>query len=172
MSSGKPSLRVVVFGNSGSGKSTFAKALQETHGLAHLDLDTIAWQAGTQPQRRPITESRQQIEHFARAHSNWVIEGCYADLLAIAIRDASELVFLDLPVEACIANARQRPWEPHKYASREAQDANLDMLLDWIAQYTERRDTFSRAAHQALYTAFEGRKTVYRDNAISRRQGE
>ncbi len=39
-------MKVLVFGNSGSGKSTYAKALSKRHGLAHLDLDTIVWEAG------------------------------------------------------------------------------------------------------------------------------
>ncbi|MCE9595769.1 MAG: hypothetical protein K8S98_16390 [Planctomycetes bacterium] len=36
-------MRVLVFGNSGSGKSHLARRLLTEHGLAHLDLDTIAW---------------------------------------------------------------------------------------------------------------------------------
>ncbi|MEC5162879.1 MULTISPECIES: hypothetical protein [unclassified Janthinobacterium] len=37
-------MRVLVLGNSGSGKSHFARALAASHALAHLDLDTIVWQ--------------------------------------------------------------------------------------------------------------------------------
>ncbi len=91
--------------------------------------------------------------------AGWVIEGCYADLLERVLPQATDIVFLDLSVEDCIANARQRPWEPHKYPSKDAQDANLDMLIDWIRQYETRSDTFSLAAHQALFDAFSGHKT-------------
>jgi hypothetical protein len=98
------------------------------------------------------------------SHVGWVVEGCYADLIESVLSHAGELIFLDLPVEDCIANAKARPWEPHKYESREAQDANLDMLLEWIAQYAERTDTFSRAAHLDLYEKFDGPKTVFTSN--------
>ena len=41
---GPDMMRVLVFGNSGSGKSTFARALADLgSGLAHLDLDSVVW---------------------------------------------------------------------------------------------------------------------------------
>jgi adenylate kinase family enzyme len=144
--------RIVVIGNSGSGKSTLAKRLPGRH----LDLDTLAWLPG--PKRRPIDESRRDIDAFTSANETWVIEGCYADLAAIALERATTLIFLNLPVEACIANARERPWEPHKYESQEAQDANLAMLIDWIRAYETRTDELSLHAHGALWKAFRGNK--------------
>ncbi|QQD18213.1 AAA family ATPase [Spongiibacter nanhainus] len=160
--------RIVIFGNSGSGKSTLAHTLCERHGLAHLDLDTIAWLPTTPPQRRPVAESQQDIDAFINAHTStqggWVIEGCYSDLLELAAPSATDLVFLDLPIEDCIANARARPWEPHKYASKADQDANLAMLIDWIGQYQSRQDGFSRTAHQQLFESFTGNKVRYTSN--------
>ncbi|EED30441.1 conserved hypothetical protein [gamma proteobacterium NOR5-3] len=150
---------LVIFGNSGSGKSTLAKRMSTDAGLAHLDLDTLAWQATTPPQRKPLQDSQAQITAFTQRHKDWVIEGCYADLIALALPLAEELVFLDLSVEACIYHARARPWEPHKYPSKEAQDANLQMLVDWIKAYPHRDDSCSRAAHQALFDHFSGKKT-------------
>ena len=156
--------RIVIFGNSGSGKSTLAHSLCERHGLAHLDLDTIAWLPQPPPQRRPVAASQQDIDAFTGAYRAWVIEGCYSDLLALAAPSATDLIFLDLPVEDCIANARARPWEPHKYPSKADQDANLDMLIDWIGQYQSRQDDFSRAAHQQLFESFTGDKVRYTSN--------
>ncbi len=153
--------RIVIFGNSSSGKSTLAHALSEQHDLAHLDLDTVAWEPVSPPRRRPIAQSQRAIDVFTGEYPRWVIEGCYADLLEYALQHADEVIFLDLPVQSCIDNARKRPWEPHKYSSPEAQDANLQMLIDWIRQYEERDDLFSRAAHAALFERFEGAKTRY-----------
>ncbi len=156
--------KVAIFGNSGSGKSTLARQLCDAEGLAHLDLDTLAWRPVSPPERKPLEESRRDIDVFLAANRGWVIEGCYSDLLEFVVAQASEVVFLDLPVETCVANAKNRPWEPHKYASKAAQDANLAMLLDWIAQYPVRTDTFSRAAHQRLYDDYAGKKTRYTGN--------
>lgn len=156
--------KILVFGNSGSGKSTLAKQLYNERGLAHLDLDTLAWLPTNPPQRKPLAESRAAIEAFIQSYDTWVIEGCYADLLEVAAPQATEAIFMNLPVALCIENARKRPWEPHKYASREEQDANLEMLVEWIAQYPVREDVFSEAAHTALYQNFAGRKRLYTSN--------
>ncbi len=78
-----------------------------------------------------------------RANESRVIEGCYTDLLEIAGEEADEIVFLNLDIEQCVENARARLWEPHKYESREAQDANLEMLVTWIRQYRKRDDTYT-----------------------------
>ena len=71
---------------------------------------------------------------------------------------------MNLPVALCIENAKNRPWESHKYQSKAAQDANLTMLIDWIAQYEQRTDTFSKSAHQILFDEFTGKKTQVKNN--------
>lgn len=153
-----------MFGNSGSGKSTLARQLCDLHKLEHVDLDDLAWQATSPPQRQPVAESERQIISFIHSSLAWVIEGCYTDLLEIAAPFATEIIYMNLPVETCIANARKRPWEPHKYDSKQAQDANLDMLITWISQYEHRQDTFSATAHRLFFDAFRGEKTVYTSN--------
>lgn len=150
--------RILIFGNSGAGKSTLAGDICRRHGFAHLDLDTLAWLPTDPPQRRPIDASHREITDFANSHTSWVIEGCYSDLLRLATPLATEAIWLNLSVEDCIANARARPWEPHKYESKKEQDANLPMLIDWIEAYETREDTFSYAAHQALFRDFAGIK--------------
>ena len=156
--------KIVIFGNSGSGKSTLAKQLAFNEQLAHLDLDTVAWKPQMPPERMPIAESQLTIDDFLNTNDNWVIEGCYADLLELVMSAAEKVIFLNLPIRSCIENAKRRPWEPHKYESKEAQDANLTMLIDWIAQYDSRTDTFSKSAHQKLYESFQGDKIMYTSN--------
>lgn len=156
--------KVIIFGNSGSGKSTLSKKIAGKENLAHLDLDTLAWLPTNPPQRAPLDQSKGVIDKFMEENAGWVIEGCYTDLLELAEPDADEIIFLNLDVEQCVANARKRPWEPHKYASKEAQDANLEMLIDWIRQYQERTDEFSLAAHLNFYEQYQGKKTMYKEN--------
>lgn len=156
--------RLLLFGNSGSGKSTLARHLAEREGLAHLDLDSVAWASASPPSRNPLEVSKGLIDRFTDAHAGWVVEGCYADLLELLLDRANELIYLDLPPGLCIENARRRPWEPHKYSSRAAQDRNLQMLLGWIADYPNRDDACSEAAHRRLYARFGGRKTLLSEN--------
>lgn len=159
--------RILIFGNSGSGKSTLAARLASEFSLAHLDLDTLAWLPTQPPQRRPLADAVALIEQFTAKNASWVVEGCYTDLLEALADRASEIVFMNLSVAQCVANAKARPWEPHKYESREAQDANLAMLLDWIAAYESRDDVFSLAAHEKFYADFPGAKTCILSNQTS-----
>ena len=151
---------ILIFGNSGSGKSTYAKKLCSSEGLSHLDLDTLAWNPSNPPKRKPLAESQTEIEKFINSNKEWVIEGCYSDLLEIALPFSNEIIFMNLPIESCIENVRNRPWESHKYESKEAQDDNLEMLIDWISQYFERKDIFSEFAHIALYEQYSGKKSM------------
>ena len=123
-------MRVLVYGNAGSGKTTYAKVLARAHHLQHLDLDAIVW------------------------------EGCYGDLVEMASADCTELIFLDPGEAACVAHCRARPWEPHKYASEVEQNRMLPALIDWVRGYYHRNDAWSRVAHQRLFRAFDGPKRV------------
>lgn len=150
--------RVLVVGNSGSGKSTLARTLTQAHGIAALDLDSIAWsRPGV---RRELDDSARALQAFVAANDGWVIEGCYSSLIERAVPHATELVFLDPGVDACIANNRLRAWEPHKYPSKAAQDANLEFLQQWVRAYYTRDDEYSHRAHRALYDAFKGKKAA------------
>ncbi|MEW6984258.1 AAA family ATPase [Colwelliaceae bacterium 6471] len=156
--------KILIFGNSGSGKSTLAKKLANTKQLAHLDLDTLAWLPTSPPERTTIEKAYADINKFTQQHSNWVIEGCYSDLLTLLLDQANEIIFMDLTVDDCIKNAKSRPWEPHKYPSKQAQDENLAMLINWIKAYEQRDDVFSLSAHQQLFDSFQGRKHRYITN--------
>ena len=156
--------RIVIFGNSGSGKSTLAKKYSVRYNLSHLDLDAVAWKKTVPPERRAIEESTIDIKKFLNTNPKWVIEGCYSDLLSIVIKQASKIIFLNPGTETCINNCRKRPWEPHKYTSIEEQNKNLEMLLSWVTDYTNRNDEFSFQSHDKLFNEFPGHKEQFTTN--------
>ena len=153
-------MRVLVFGNSGSGKSTHAKALAAQHGLAHLDLDSIVWEPGVAVER-PRESIMRSLEAFVAANPRWVIEGCYGELVEAAAPLATMLVFLNPGLKACLANNRRRPWESHKYASLEQQNAMLDVLQAWVADYYTRGGSWSYQAHRRIFDAHRGAKVEH-----------
>ena len=159
--------KILVFGNSGSGKSTFSTHIARRLGLAHLDLDVLAWLPTSPPQRMPIEKSKEKINDFIAEHERWVVEGCYTDLLVLLKHEASEVVFMDLTIEQCIVNSKNRSWEPHKYESKDAQDANLNMLINWIKDYKSRSDSFSYESHRGFYQSFQGKKVAYTENQVN-----
>ena len=158
-------MRTLVLGNSGSGKSTLARKLSAEHDLPHLDLDTIVWEPGLVAVMRAPEAIQASLDAFLDAHEHWVIEGCYGELVEAVAPRCTRLVFLNPGLEACLANNRRRPWEPHKYASPEAQDAMLEGLQDWVRGYYTRSDAWSYAAHRAIFDAFEGDKLEARKPA-------
>jgi len=155
-------MKVLVFRNSGSGKSTYARALAEKEDLAHLDLDSIVWEPEKVAVQRTTESVTADLRRFIDSHEAWVIEGCYGELVRAASAHCTLLVFLNQGVEACLANNAGRPWEPHKYASREEQDAMLRKLQDWVDGYYQRDDAWSYRAHRAIFDMFAGPKVEHR----------
>jgi adenylate kinase family enzyme len=152
--------RIVIFGNSGSGKTTLARATAQRLRAPHLDLDAIAWESPRV--RRPVPASVVLLEAFMTTHPAWVIEGCYGDLVAAAAPRCTALWFLNPGVEVCVANCRNRPWEPSKYATRAEQDALLEFLVSWVRQYETRDDEYGVRRHRAVFDEFAGQKVEYR----------
>ena len=150
-------MKIAILGNSGSGKSTLARHLAAGSGVTILDLDLVFWLPG-QPVERPVDERRAEIERFCRQHDSWIIEGCYGDLIEASFPWQPELVFLDPGPEVCLANCRNRPHEPHKYRTKEDQDARLAFLLQWVEDYYARNGPMSHQEHQALFDHYPGPK--------------
>ena len=151
-------MKVVVFGNSGSGKSTYARAVAAREGLAHLDLDSIVWESSQIAVQRSPESVTASLQRFIDAHPAWVIEGCYGELIRAASARCTLLVCLNPGMDACLANNFRRPWEPHKYASLELQNAMLAQLQEWVVGYYQREDAWSYRVHREIFDAFAGPK--------------
>ena len=156
-------MRVLVFGNSGSGKSTYARALAARDGIPHLDLDSIVWEPNQIAVPRSPEAVRQSLEQFLTRNETWVIEGCYGELVEAAASACTQLVFLNPGLAACLANNERRPWEPHKYASMEQQNAMLANLRQWVTGYYQRTDQWSYEAHRRIFDGHAGAKIEYTD---------
>src|SRR5262245_35655958 len=102
-------------------------------GLPVLSLDKIAW--ASTGVRASLTDSLAALQRFIAAHGEWVIEGCYGDLVEPAVAHCTELRFLNPGAEVCVANARRRPWEPDYCESPEEQQRFLGPLIRFIHEY-------------------------------------
>ena len=150
--------RFAIIGNAGSGKSTLAWQLAGEMDLALLDLDIVAWEPARVAVPRPPDAAAADVHSFCRAYPEWVVEGCYPELIETALNYRPQLLLLDPGMDQCLANCRARPWEPHKYRSRAEQDRKLGMLLAWVEGYYHRAGEISLASHDALFEAYRGPK--------------
>ena len=151
-------MRAAILGNSGSGKSTVARWLAAQSGAAQLDLDSVAWVTGEIALARPALEAQADVRTFCSSRDQWVVEGCYASLIEQAMLFKPLLLFLNPGVDRCIANCQARPWEPHKYRSKQEQDERLGFLLVWVRDYYSRDGDMCLAAHRSCFASYAGRK--------------
>lgn len=152
-------MRIILLGNAGSGKSTMARRLVGNASIPRLSLDAIAWDEGTA--RRPIEDSLADLYRFMGMHDQWVMEGCYGDLVEAALPRCTELRFLNPGVAVCVAHCRSRPWEPDKFPSPQAQQAMLESLIEWVLRYETRDDEYGLSCHRRIFDAFAGRKREF-----------
>lgn len=151
-------MRIAIVGNSGSGKSTLARRLSDGEQVTVLDLDTVAWEPGKIAEARPSDAAAADVREFCRSRESWIIEGCYAGLIEASFEFEPLLLVLDPGVEQCLQNCRSRPWEPHKYASKEEQDKGLAYLLGLVEEYYSRKGDMSLASHKAVFEKYSGPK--------------
>jgi adenylate kinase family enzyme len=97
--------RVLLFGCSGAGKSTFSRRLAEATGLPRTELDAVFWQPGWV--MTPRSESFPKIEALC-AEPAWILDGNYTSSLHIRISRADTAILLDYPRHVCMRQVLTR----------------------------------------------------------------
>ena len=96
------------------------------------------------------------LRQFIDTNEQWIIEGCYGDLIEAALPCCTELRFLNPGTETCVAHCKRRPWEPSKFSSAEEQDAMLSQLIQWVQEYQTRNDEYGLKRHRQVFDKFFG----------------
>lgn len=97
--------RVIVIGCPGSGKSTFARALQHKTGLPLVYLDMLNWNADRTTVPREVFRARLADALQGR---EWIIDGNYCSTMEQRIAAADTIFFLDYSPEVCMEGILSR----------------------------------------------------------------
>lgn len=136
-----------------------ARRIMGDRSIPRLSLDEIAWNPGAQ--RKPLAESLELLSTFLERNDQWIIEGCYSDLVEAALAHCTELRFLNPGIEVCVAHCYRRSWEPEKFASVDEQQAMLEQLVLWVKQYERRDDEYGLKRHRQIFKRFSGAKREF-----------
>ena len=97
--------KILVIGCPGSGKSTFARALQNLTGLPLIHLDMLYWNADKTTVSRDIFDER--LQEILQKNA-WIIDGNYARTMEKRLQNCDTVFFLDLPAQVCLLSVRGR----------------------------------------------------------------
>ena len=123
--------RIIILGCCGSGKSVFAKKLNEKTGLPLYHLDNIYWN----DDRTHISryEFDNKLEELIKKDS-WIIDGNYSRTYEIRINACDTVIFLDYSEEVCMNGISERvgkersdiPW---------TEDSLNPELVKWVKDF-------------------------------------
>ena len=125
--------RVMIIGCPGSGKSTFARSLTAKTGLPLYYLDMMYWN----PDRtiKPKEEFRASLRETV-ALPKWIIDGNYGSTLEVRMEACDTVIFLDYPVEVCIAGVEERRGKPRPDMPWVEVEPDLE-FIEFIKKYNE-----------------------------------
>jgi adenylate kinase family enzyme len=153
-----PLRRVSVVGTSGSGKTTFARALATRLGIPHIELDALNWEPGWTIADVEVFRGRVRD---ATSVERWVCDGNYSAVRSIVLERADTVVWLDLPLRTCLwrvvrrairrSRSREELWGSGNRESWRKQ-LGRDSLVWWVltTHRRRRREYEARFADSAL----------------------
>lgn len=90
--------RIVIYGVTGSGKTTFARALSQHTGIPFHEVDAIAWEPGWV--EVPLDEQRRRIDEICAGEA-WILDSMYGKWIDGPLGRVQMIVALDYPFWFC-----------------------------------------------------------------------
>ena len=141
--------KLLIIGNSGSGKSALSERLARLSAQPIFDLDLIHWH---EDGRKRDEEASRSLLAAIVGQPIWIIEGVYGWLAEVAVPHATALIWTDLPWAECRSGLLRRGLRPGMT------EADQAALLSWAEAYWSRSTPSSAAGHERLFEAFRGQK--------------
>ncbi len=143
-------MRFVVIGTSGSGKSTFARALAEARHVPYVELDELFWLPHWTPRDRKDFCGRTLA---ATSGESWVVDGNYSTVREVLWPRATHIVWLNFSrltvysriIRRTLARAatRQELWAGNRETFRKAFLSRESILLWSFSTFGKNRLKYS-----------------------------
>lgn len=99
------SMRILIIGSGGAGKSTLARHLGEKTGLPVHHMDKFFWLPGwVEPDQAEFTDRLMQVTKS----DAWIIDGNYNSTLPLRLPYAQAIIYMDFPRTVCLFNVIKR----------------------------------------------------------------
>ncbi len=148
-------MKAFIIGNSGAGKTEFARKLSLTYGIQHYNLDKIYWHNHNYNISRSSALINSILGKITNK-SNWIIEGNYSNIIEPHIDKAQILVWLYPPNDICVENIKKR--EPDVSQA----------YLNRVKSYDMRNYGSCYKTHSSLWKRFSKKKIKLTDYNIIR----
>ena len=153
--------RIVISGNSSSGKTYLAQRVSDRLHLEIIHLDQLFWEPGGFNVKRPKAIVYAEIATLVQGE-NWIVEGVFGELAQEFLPKADCLLWLDLDWATCSASLLQRGSESPKQLDAQLAEENFNKLLQWASDYWQRQDLRSQRGHASLFEQFNGKKVCFK----------
>jgi adenylate kinase family enzyme len=131
-------MKISVIGISGSGKSTFSRALAQQTQLPLFHMDQLFWEGNWQevPEEEYLQKHKELIKQ-----PQWIIEGYIDSKMANRLAESDLVIFLDYPGWLCAWRVVKR-WLTHRKESRPElpKDAKEKLKLEFIWRVLARKE--------------------------------
>lgn len=157
--------RILIIGNAGSGKSTFAKALAQKTGLPLVHLDQLYWNG------RWEHVSREEFDYLLQKElekPQWIIDGNFNRTLPHRLQYCDHVFFFDMPTWLCLWGATKRVFTNYGKTRQdmggccpERFDKNKLALYKNVLSFNrQHRKDYYRLLENCNVTVFRNRKQV------------
>lgn len=149
--------RIVILGNSGSGKSYLSGVLSSALELTRISLDDICWEPGGYFKRRSDELVETELLDFSKK-KNWIVEGVYGNFAEVLLSRSNLLVWLDIDPDFCAESVSKRGFDNIPWMDT---DVKIRGYLNHIRSYKKNSGPMSHSYHSDVFKKFDGLKKAF-----------
>ncbi len=135
-----PNPKIVICGNSGSGKSTLGKIISKVFAIPHIETDLLRWLPDW---KWRAEEEFKELLNIELQKPSWVIDDAGARLVSELVKQATVVIWLDVPVWGSLLRVMKRSvmrrHPKHRSPIGQERIGELVQFFPYILRYNKER---------------------------------